>query len=90
MAMIYELREMVQGYIPSTHMWRDIQYDLEATEYEMEEAFEEVVDTIADDIESDIEVMAEDWMDRHAYHYMDEMRITVEKLVAERVEDDES
>ena len=91
MTMIYELQYIVQRYMPETHMWSDIKHELEATDYEMEEAFEEVSETIADDIESDVEVMAEDWMDRHAYHYMDDMRSTVERLVKERLElDDES
>ena len=89
MTMIYELQYIVQRYMPETHMWSDIKHELEATDDEMEEAFEEVSETIADDIESDVEVMAEDWMDRHAYHYMDDMRSTVERLVRERLEDDD-
>ena len=89
MTMIYDLQYIVNHYMPSTHMWRDIQYDLDATDYEMEEAFEEIGENIAGDLESDVEVMAEDWMDRHGCAYDDDFRSAVEKLVAERLEDDD-
>ena len=88
--MIYDLQYIVNHYMPSTHIWREIQYELEATDHEMEEAFEEISENIAGDLESDVEVMAEDWMDRHGCAYEYDFRSAVEKLVAERLEDDES
>ena len=89
MSMIYDLQYIVNNYMPRTHIWQDIQYDLDATDYEMEEAFEDIADNIAGDLESDVEVMAEDWMDRHGCSYEGDFRSAVEKLVAERLEDDD-
>jgi hypothetical protein len=89
MSMIYDLQYIVNHYMPSTHMWREIQYELEATDYEMEEAFEEISESMAGDLESDVEVMAGDWMDRHGCAYEDDFRSAVEKLVAERLDDDD-
>ena len=89
MTMIYELQYIVNHHMPSTHIWREIQCELDATDHEMEEAFEEIGENIAGDLESDIEVMAEDWMDRHGCAYEYDFRSAVEKLVAERLEDDD-
>jgi len=75
--------------MPRTHMWNEIQNELDASDHEMEEAFEEIGEYIAGDLESDIEVMAEDWVDRHGYSYEYDFRSAVEKLVAERLEDDD-
>jgi hypothetical protein len=87
--MIHELEYIVRRYIPTTNDWNEIRHELDATEGEMDEAFDEVAEFMAGDLESDVEVMAEDWMDRHAYSYMEDVRSTVEKLVAERLEDDD-
>ena len=89
MTMTYELESIVQRYMPGTHMWSEIKHELEATDDEMEEAFEEVAEHIAGDIEADVEVMAEDWMDRHSESYMEDMRSIVERLIRNRIEDDE-
>ncbi len=90
MSMIYDLQDIVNHYMPSTYMWREIQCELDATDHEMEMAFEEIGENIAGDLEADVEVMAQDWMDRHAgVAYEDDFRSAVEKLVAERLEDDD-
>ena len=89
MSMIYELEYIVCRYMPRTHMWNDIQHDLQATDDEMQEAFETLSENIACDIEADVEVMAEDWLDRHSCAYEGEFIDVVRRIVNDRIETDD-
>mgnify|MGYP003124150766 CR=1 FL=1 len=89
MSAIYELEYIVKNQLPQTSMWQDLQYDTGATDEEMEEVLEQHAETIADAIYSDLEPMAENWMNRHAYHYVEDMQPDLLRLINDRDEDDD-